>query len=531
MGRKSCEARAARDPEKLARMMEAVKVVLSGVGELDLARPGILDTPKRVAKAFLDMTECAQQEPKDVIGEALFQEPAVAGGSNGMVLVRSIDFSAMCRHTLMPFVGRAHVAYLPSAQGVVVGLSKVARIVRSLSKRPQTQADLARGIVEALDAIGARGTAVLLSARHLSQGADAGRSQRLELRTSGAFRESSALRLEFLALLRLHGVQCAAQVDASGPQHSAVAAVAARRDGKAAGHGGSAADLANSECSDLSDAAPASAGSLYRATAQRPLSGEATEVTEEMDTDSASAGTASASGACAPAPPWDVADAHGHLAPRCPGVTRAAMEGAVAVLLREAGLWPAGDGDGSGWGEGEAGAACRRHVSLLLAGTRGYETEVPRACGGGTALGCGAADMGWPRAAGGQSARREVFEPAVAFQSLCEHHMLPFYGTVRVGYASRPGAPALPWAELRGLVDALSRRLQVQERLGEQLADAVAAAADAEGVMVAIDSAHMCMVCRGVERTGSSTVTVASRGVYLEDSALRLSAMASLFDR
>lgn len=105
------------------------------------------------------------------------------------------------------------------------------------------------------------------------------------------------------------------------------------------------------------------------------------------------------------------------------------------------------------------------------------------------------------------------------FYSLCEHHLLPFFGRVHIAYL--PGDTILGLSKFARIVDLFARRVQVQERLTGQIADAVAEVLDPRGVMVVAEASHLCMMMRGVQKQGSSTRTLATRGVFKTDAALR----------
>ena len=103
--------------------------------------------------------------------------------------------------------------------------------------------------------------------------------------------------------------------------------------------------------------------------------------------------------------------------------------------------------------------------------------------------------------------------------SLCEHHMVPFYGKIHIAYL--PGAKILGLSKFARVTDVYARRLQVQERITQQVADALTAILEPRGLMVIVEATHLCMCMRGVEKCGASTVTTAARGAYAESPALR----------
>lgn len=113
----------------------------------------------------------------------------------------------------------------------------------------------------------------------------------------------------------------------------------------------------------------------------------------------------------------------------------------------------------------------------------------------------------------------------IAIYSMCEHHLLPFYGTAHVAYIPKPGGRITGLSKIARLVDGYARRPQVQERLTRQVADAVQNVLDPAGVLVVVEAEHMCMSMRGVRKPGSSTVTSAVHGMFRENSATRAEAM------
>ncbi|MFP5340314.1 MAG: GTP cyclohydrolase I FolE, partial [Gammaproteobacteria bacterium] len=162
--------------------------ILGQLGE-DVNREGLLDTPKRAAKAMQYLCKGYQQTLEEVTNGALF-----SSDNSEMVLVKNIELYSLCEHHMLPFIGKAHVAYLPN--GKVLGLSKVARIVEMYARRLQIQENLTREIAEAMQQVtGASGVAVVIEAQHMCMMMRGVEKQNSSMVTSvmlGQFRDNAA---------------------------------------------------------------------------------------------------------------------------------------------------------------------------------------------------------------------------------------------------------------------------------------------------------------------------------------------------
>ena len=173
------------------------KEILTLLGE-DPAREGLEKTPMRVAKAMQVLTRGYTQDPHKVLTDALFEEKY-----NQMVIVKDIDFFSMCEHHILPFYGKAHVAYIPN--GKITGLSKIARVVDIFSHRLQVQERLTEQVMQCInDTLKPQGVMVVIEAKHMCmqiRGVEKQNSITTTSAYSGVF-ESSKTRNEFMNLLR-----------------------------------------------------------------------------------------------------------------------------------------------------------------------------------------------------------------------------------------------------------------------------------------------------------------------------------------
>lgn len=179
-------------------MAAAVTTMLHALGE-DPAREGLCRTPERVTKALAYLTSGNTLSAQDVLNGAIFTERY-----DQMVVVKDIEFYSLCEHHLLPFHGRAHLAYLPA--GKVVGLSKLPRLLEVYARRLQVQERLTQQVAEAIEeALQPRGVAVMLEASHfcmMMRGIEKQNSKTVTSALLGDFRDNTALRNEFLAAVR-----------------------------------------------------------------------------------------------------------------------------------------------------------------------------------------------------------------------------------------------------------------------------------------------------------------------------------------
>jgi GTP cyclohydrolase I len=184
----------------MPRIEKAVREILIAIGE-DPDREGLTGTPARVARAYTEQFTGLRQRPEDVL-TSVFDE-----GHDEMVLVRDIELYATCEHHLLPFIGVAHIGYIPNEKGQITGLSKLARLVDVFARRPQVQERMTSQIADSLESIlEPRGVIVIIEAEHLCMSMRGVRKPGARTVTSavrGVFRDSARTRAEAMSLV--HG--------------------------------------------------------------------------------------------------------------------------------------------------------------------------------------------------------------------------------------------------------------------------------------------------------------------------------------
>ncbi len=182
----------------LQKIATAVEMILEAIGE-DPRRAGLLETPQRVAKMYQELCYSIGVDAATEIN-CKFQEE-----TDGVVVIKDIEFMSLCEHHLVPFLGKAHIAYLPS-NGVITGLSKIARVVELTARRLQVQERMTEEIADAIQkGIDAQGVCVLLEAEHMCmsmRGIRKGGAKTLTSTFRGLFKQDKQVRAEVLALLK-----------------------------------------------------------------------------------------------------------------------------------------------------------------------------------------------------------------------------------------------------------------------------------------------------------------------------------------
>lgn len=182
-----------------SKIEKGVRLILEGVGE-DSEREGLKDTPRRVSDMYEEIFSGVKVDPLSVIITTFAED------HDEMVLVKDIPLYSICEHHLMPFIGRAHVAYIPGESGKITGISKLARVVDVFSKRPQVQERLTTQIADTLvNSLNPRGVLVVIEAEHLCmsmRGVQKPGSITVTSAVRGILRTSEASRAEALSLIR-----------------------------------------------------------------------------------------------------------------------------------------------------------------------------------------------------------------------------------------------------------------------------------------------------------------------------------------
>lgn len=488
------------------------------------------------------------------------------------MLVKDIDFASLSQHTLLPFYGRCHIAYVPCS-GVVLGLSKLARLTKLCAKQLQTQDSLARHVLHVLQSqLQPKGAVVVVQARHLTYTSAQPPRQRTAAAASGMFAdqilaESQTADASLQEVFGLLGV-CMDIADVQYLQDSTQLAITAS---------GSLCNCSSNGCSS-NGYKPIGSGCLKCGSSRlepsilRGMSVSAgvgvdqdelalapitPDPSENDDTDSSEQGSVQDSdcsyrqqGMAGLGFSSSSCRSIGDLSE--PDSTNS-MEAAMQLLLAEAGVDVT---------SGAVQSALRQYVLSLLAATSGYLQEQPSRNAGRcssvqsphlsvvTTSSCSCCGHQQKQGSACEDVTQHVQQTVqqcedsyqqyihhIPFMSQCEHHMLPFHGTVHISYllpgscsdGNCPAAAApLTLHEVEQLVCSYTKRLQVQERITHQVADAVNRLLQPAGVMVVVSAVHMCMVARGVENHAGSTSTRAAFGVYEHDAQLRCRFLRSL---
>jgi GTP cyclohydrolase IA len=189
-------------PMDLGRIAKAVREILEAIGE-DPDRDGLVDTPERVARMFAEIASGLHDDPAEHL-TVTFES-----NHDEMVLVRDIPLYSICEHHLIPFLGKAHVAYIPGDDGRITGLSKIARLVDGYSRRPQVQEKLTVQIADAMEStLQPRGVMVVIEAEHLCmsmRGIQKSGSTTVTSAVRGLFRQNIATREEAMRFITGRG--------------------------------------------------------------------------------------------------------------------------------------------------------------------------------------------------------------------------------------------------------------------------------------------------------------------------------------
>jgi GTP cyclohydrolase I len=181
-----------------SKIQKGVKLILEGIGE-DPSRPGLKDTPRRIANLYEEIFSGLETPTKDIL------KPIAGESHDEMVLIKDIPFYSICEHHLLPFIGKAHVAYIPS-RGKIVGLSKLARAVEVFAKRPQVQERLTSQLADMImEKLKPKGAMVIIDAEHMCmsmRGVKKPNTKTITSAVRGIFRTKESTRIELLELIK-----------------------------------------------------------------------------------------------------------------------------------------------------------------------------------------------------------------------------------------------------------------------------------------------------------------------------------------
>eukprot|EP00249_Psilotum_nudum_P022865 c28666_g1_i1 orf=312-1991(-) len=484
-------------------LVQAVKVLLHGLGE-DVNRDGILKTPLRVARYFIFATKGYHQVVEDVIGGAVFPEAGLegcigsGGGLGGMIVVRNIDLFSLCQGCLLPFKVCCHVAYISAGQ-FVVGLSKLSRVADMFARRLQTPQKLAEDISQVLaDTIKPLGVAVVVQCWHPhlpgicdhEDVSNVSSEWRFDWKPifscagKGLFEDRGCDAWhEFMGILCLDGI---------------------------------ALDRLN-----LVDYIDTTDGSWCHC------------LLDDGHTDDACPGQSlvyeiicnNSSGN----------KTHGDALSQRSGVNPTESETSVTTMI--AAVESILHAICGYLNREELKLTSKRFVKWLLnfdhritgvsnvnimeggktMGANGYNVRLHL----NTELGIGLTKL---------EADNDgvLLDFSVPFCSQCEHHLLPFYGIVHVGWFAMNLERSIERSAVQKIVQTFSRRLQVQERLTKQIAEEFTCCYGIQSVMVVSEASHLCMVARGVEKLSSSTATVAVTGRFVTDISAKVAVLQKI---
>ncbi|KAL5992109.1 hypothetical protein ACLOJK_013023 [Asimina triloba] len=445
-----------------AAIEDAVKVLLEGLGE-DPTREGLRKTPLRVAKSLLEGTKGYRRKVEDIVHSALFPEAGLgggighAGGAGGLVVVRDIDLFSYCESCLLPFKVQCHVGYIPSGQRVV-GLSKLSRVADVFAKRLQDPQRLANEVCSALhNSIKPAGVAVTLQCWHIPFPSP----------------ERSSVNLGEPAKREMQGW---AQISVSSGS-------------------GDFEDPKSDSWGDFSALLKFRGVNVQ----QDPFSSSNIQ-------------------AWCPSRAEDVPTCNGHVMKNQPngkilyriGSMHPAMVSAVASILHSLGENPL---------RRELVGTPHRFVRWLMNFKR---SSMEMKLNGFSYSQAGPHNLAPHSRAGHNSSTRSGIrsELNLPFWSQCEHHLLPFHGVAHVSYFHAEESETVKRSVLQTIVHFHGCKLQVQERLTRQIAEAVSSIVG-ESVMVVVEANHICMISRGIEKVGSNTATIAVLGRFSTEPAAK----------